>query len=113
MSIKITPIDTNTHKNKYHIEVECMHGDGDKETYHTYKCADAADFKRVMTAMKYMPLPSSSGGDASAYNKWCEETFGEGFVPWDVIYTDTLTSVEHLTGFYYDENGVKYSAEIE
>lgn len=113
MTIKLTPIGLpQKPKNKYNITVKCMHGDADAFTDEEYDCVDEADFIATMSAFNNMPQPTAEGGNEDAYDTWCADTFGEDCIPWDVTGYDCRSTVRKLSGFYYDENGTKFGAEL-
>lgn len=114
MPIKLTAIPTKSVKNKYRVVLECMHGDADKYEKIEVTCKDESDFEKMMLAKKTQPLDGSAGGDEDEYTKWLEDNFGEGTVPYDCIYsgTNNHAKVTRMDGFYFDENGVKWKAEV-
>lgn len=111
MKIKIKKI-APEFKNKYIIEVRCMHGDADAYTTEEFVCANENEFERIMKQEQLMPQDPGSGGDDDAYRAWCTELFGEAFVPSDCTYQDCPASVQSFAGFYYDEAGVKFEASL-
>jgi len=114
MTVKLTPIQTKTPKNKYHILLHIMHGDADFYEDIEVPCKNEADFERKMLAMKDQPMGGSEGGDERKYSKWLEDTFGEGWVPYDQKYegSGNHAKVDRATGFYFNEHGTKFIAEV-
>ena len=108
MKIKLIPIPVvKSPKNKYIIDVWFMHGDADAYTSEIYACKNESAFLRVMESFKNKP-------DCRTCNQydWCTTTFGEGFTPYDITCDSYLADVSTLTGYYYDENGIKFEAEL-
>jgi hypothetical protein len=114
MPIKLTAIKSKNPKNKYKVILDVMHGDADMYEKVEVTCKNEADFEKKMLAMKDKPMGGSEGGDEDEYAKWLEDTFGEGYVPYDKIFSGTSNhaSVNSIEGFFYDENGVKWKAEV-
>jgi len=115
MLVKLTPIPTkNNPKNKYIVVLNVMHGDADKYEDIEITCKNSADFEKKMLAVTNQPLEGSAGGDEAEYKKWCEDNFGEGYIPHDCIYrcTGNLVKVKSIEGFYYNEYGIKFHAEL-
>lgn len=114
MPIKLTALSRKAPKNKYHIVLHVMHGDADFYEDIEVPCKNEAEFQRMMLAMKNQPRDGSSGGDERKYAKWLEDTFGEGYVPYDQKYegSGNHAKVDRATGFYHDVNGVKWQAEV-
>lgn len=114
MPIKLISIPKKAPKNKYHIVLKVMHGDADFYEDIEVPCKDEAEFEKIMLAMKDQPQDGSSGGDEGKYAKWLEDNFGEGTVPYDQKYegTGNHASVKSANGFYQDENGIKWKAEL-
>jgi hypothetical protein len=113
MKVKLTPIQPK-YRNKYVIRVEFMHGDADAETYEDYVCRDRDDFIRVLSAFDDCPQDPGSGGDEDAYDAWCEEMFGEGFVPGDCTCDfQVRAAIRGCECFFFDEDGNEFTAELE
>lgn len=104
----------NAPKNKYHIILKVMHGDADFYEDIDFPCKDATEFEKIMLAMKNKPRGGVSGGDEGKYVKWLENNFGEGTIPYDKKFSnsDCRADVDRAGGFYYDENGIKWKAEM-
>jgi hypothetical protein len=112
MKINLTPI-VPPYKNKYIIAVKFMHGDADAYTTETYVCKDRADFIRVMSSPDG-PQEPASGGDEDAYNEFYADLFrSDDFIPYDCTGYDCKASIRNFTGFFYDEDGSKYTATLE
>jgi hypothetical protein len=112
MKIKLTPVSIKkAPKDKYFVEVRIMHGDADHYDNDLYPCEDEAEFKKIMSAFKDMPKPEAEGG-GDEYCEWCDNLLGEYFVPHDVSGYDCRATVRSFKGFYYDEHGAKFEAEL-
>lgn len=116
MKIKLTPIPIPVKKvptRQYVLEVKFMHGDADLYTDETYVCEDENDFKRIVSKLNCCPPSPACGGETKNYKAWEIEAFlSEDFIPWDKTGYDCPASYDGFKGFYYDENGVKFKAEI-
>jgi hypothetical protein len=113
MPIKLTAIPKKTKKVTYQVIVEMMHGDADLTERQTITCKDEADFVKKMTAVKTQPMGGSEGGDEDEYAKWCEENFSD-YISFDKIFSGTSNraKVQSVEGFFYDEHGMKWKAEV-
>ena len=115
MKIKLTPIPLKKQlKNKYIVEVEFMHGDADHKTFEKVVCKKESDFIHLMSKIdEGIKKFQYSGVWNSEYIPWWEELFGEDFIPYDITCEGQKTQVRGAEGFYYDENGTKFSAALE
>jgi hypothetical protein len=110
--MKLKPI-TPKYRNKFVIEVEFMHGDADAYSTEECACKDEAEFTKIMEGLKNVPQDPGSGGDDDEYRDFFSNLIGEDFVPGDST-TDHqfLAAYDGHTGFFYDQNGNKFEAEI-
>ena len=113
MPIKLTAIPTKNPKNKYEVVLRVMHGDADKFEDIKISCKNEEEFTKMMLAKKTQPLDGSAGGDEEKYKQWCEDNFYD-YVPYDCIYrgSSNHAKVDEISGFYYDQNGTKFKAEV-
>jgi len=97
-------------RDKYEIDLDLIHGDGDKYETVTIHCQDEAEFLKMMDALKNMPTPTSEGN--KDYEDWCCNNFGDS-IPHDCYYGhDKSATVDSFGGFYWDLEGAKHHAAV-
>lgn len=116
MNIKLTPIPQKKKpKNKYLINVEFMSGDADHFETVKYWCKDEEDFKNTIGKIEegIEKYRYSRHANEDEYDAYWYEVFGEDFVPYDVTsQCDYKAATDRYEGFYFDEHGVKFKAEL-
>lgn len=113
MPIKLTAIPLKAPKDKYEVVLRVMHGDADKYEDIKISCKNEEEFTKMMLAQQTQPLDGSAGGDEKKYRQWCEDNFYD-YVPYDCTCSGCgiLSKVDGISGFYYDQNGTKFKAEV-
>lgn len=114
MKVKLTPLPPKKiPTNRYILHLEFMSGDADHYDIEKYYCDDEEDFKRLFTKVTEGIKELKYNYDRDEQMAYWYKIFGDYMeVPHDVTCEGYPARMTNIQGFYYDENGVKFKAEV-